>query len=111
MCIFDILSFIVISSVDTDKDIAFLHLDIKPKVDGTFWYRLNNKTFQQCTSVTAVACLHRKVLLYFTGPSDNILQELLADTYRITFKFIPTNSPEAYSISEECRFEIKPTGY
>ena len=108
---FQYFVFIVISSVTTDKDTATLHLDTKPKVGGMFWYQLNkNRSFQQCTSVTAVVYLHRLIFTLFTGPSDNTLQKLSAGTYRITFKFIPTNSPEAFSISEELHFEIEPIG-
>ena len=47
----------------------------------------------------------------FAGSSGHTLSKLSAGTHHIVFRFIPTDSPDAFSVSDEYQFEIDPTGY
>ena len=47
----------------------------------------------------------------FAGSTGDTLSELSAGTHHVVFRFIPTDSPDAFSISKECYFKIEPTGY
>ena len=62
---FNIFVFQVICSVTTDKDTATMDLDTKPKVDGTFWYLLDdNEPSQQCVLIQFICkCLQFHFLL------------------------------------------------
>ena len=51
------------------------------------------------------------LLINFAGSSGKILPKLPARAHFIVFRFIPTDSPDAFSISKECYFKIEPTGY
>ena len=46
-----------------------------------------------------------------TGLSGSTLSSLSAGVHHIVFHFIPNDLPEAHSITQECQFEIEPTGY
>ena len=51
-------------------------------------------------------------LINFAGSSGNtLLPKLSAGIYFIVFRFTPTDSPDAFSISKERYFKIEPTGY
>ena len=47
----------------------------------------------------------------FAGSSGDTVSKLSAGTHCVDFKFIPTNSPDAFSVSREHQFEIEPTSY
>ena len=50
-------------------------------------------------------------LINFAGSSGDTLSKLSAGTHHIVFRFIPTDSPDAFSVSNEYQFEIEPIGY
>ena len=99
-------------SVTTDKDTAIVVMDTKPKVDGTFWYLLDDsEPFQQCVlQITSYSHSLRINIINSPGSSGTTLSKLSAGTHRIVFKFIPTDSPDVFSVSKEHQFEIEPTG-
>ena len=68
---------------------------------------MNNSSNVCCYSLCIIVLCNWVI----TGSSRFTLPNLSTGVHHIVFHFIPNDLPEAHSTTQECQFEIEPTGY